>query len=117
MLRAACTREEVDAAYASAKVAQRQWAKTPLYKRAEILHKAAAILRENAQPIADCLGEPRPSYLGTRPLARACEEEAARCKLQLGVHDLEQRLGAAESAAADARQQLVQQHRLQLDAP
>lgn len=46
---------------------------------------------------------------------RACEEEAARCKLQLRVHDLEQRLGAAESAAADARQQLVQQHRLQLD--
>jgi DNA repair exonuclease SbcCD ATPase subunit len=46
---------------------------------------------------------------------RVCEEEAARCKLQLRVHDLEQQLRAAESAAEVCRQQLVLHHRLQLD--
>lgn len=38
-----------------AKVAQRAWAKTPLWKRAELLHKAAAILKEHKAPIGDCL--------------------------------------------------------------
>ena len=31
------------------------WAKTPLWRRAEYMHKAAAVMRENAQPIADVL--------------------------------------------------------------
>lgn len=35
--------------------AQKSWAKTPLWKRAELLHKAAAILKEHKAPIADCL--------------------------------------------------------------
>ncbi len=39
----------------SAKAAQKAWAKTPLWKRAELLHKVAALMRQNAQPIADCL--------------------------------------------------------------
>jgi glyceraldehyde-3-phosphate dehydrogenase (NADP+) len=52
---AACTREEVDAVFKAAKSAQHAWAKTPLWKRAEYLHKVAAIMRENAQPMADCL--------------------------------------------------------------
>ncbi len=41
--------------FASSKAAQKQWAKTPLWKRAELLHKAAALMREHAQPMADCL--------------------------------------------------------------
>ena len=39
----------------SAKIAQKAWAKTPLWKRAELLHKAAAILKEHREPIAECL--------------------------------------------------------------
>ena len=31
------------------------WAKTPLWKRAEYLHKVAKVMRDNAQPIADVL--------------------------------------------------------------
>lgn len=41
--------------YASAKLAQRPWARTPLWKRAEILKKAASLMRENAPPMATCL--------------------------------------------------------------
>lgn len=37
------------------KAAQKLWAKTPLWKRAELLHKAAAILKEQKGPIAECL--------------------------------------------------------------
>lgn len=39
----------------AAKTAQKAWAKTPLWKRAELLHKAAAILKEHRAPIAECL--------------------------------------------------------------
>lgn len=39
----------------SAKAAQKSWAKTPLWKRAELLHKAAAVLKEHKKPIAECL--------------------------------------------------------------
>ena len=39
----------------AAKVAQKAWARTPLWKRAELLHKAAAILKEHKTPIAECL--------------------------------------------------------------
>jgi acyl-CoA reductase-like NAD-dependent aldehyde dehydrogenase len=39
----------------AAKVAQKVWARTPLWKRAELLHKAAAILKEHKAPIAECL--------------------------------------------------------------
>lgn len=39
----------------SAKTAQKLWAKTPLWKRAELLHKAAAILKEHKAPIAEAL--------------------------------------------------------------
>lgn len=41
--------------FESAKVAQKAWARTPLYKRAEVLHKVASLMRQYAQPIADCL--------------------------------------------------------------
>lgn len=51
----ACTKAEVDAAFAAAKAAQKQWAQTPLWQRAATLHKAAALMREHAQPMADCL--------------------------------------------------------------
>lgn len=51
----ACSREEVDAAYAAAKAAQKGWARTPLWQRAAVLHKAADLMRQHAQPMADCL--------------------------------------------------------------
>jgi len=51
----ACTQEEVNKVMEAAKVAQKSWAKTPLWKRAELLHKAAAILKEHKHPIAECL--------------------------------------------------------------
>lgn len=51
----ACTQDEVNTVFASAKVAQKAWAKTPLWKRAELLHKAAAMLKEHKTPIAAAL--------------------------------------------------------------
>jgi glyceraldehyde-3-phosphate dehydrogenase (NADP+) len=51
----ACTQEEVNKVMEAAKVAQKAWARTPLWKRAELLHKAAAILKEHKTPIAECL--------------------------------------------------------------
>ncbi|EFN50637.1 hypothetical protein CHLNCDRAFT_37743, partial [Chlorella variabilis] len=51
----ACTQQEVDAVFQSAKKAQKAWARTPLWRRAEFLHRVAAVMRENAQPIADVL--------------------------------------------------------------
>ena len=38
-----------------APVCVQSWARTPLWKRAEYLHRVAAIMRANAQPIADVL--------------------------------------------------------------
>ncbi|KAE8732561.1 NADP-dependent glyceraldehyde-3-phosphate dehydrogenase [Hibiscus syriacus] len=43
----ACTQQEVDKLMDEAKTAQKSWAKTPLWKRAELLHKAAALLKEH----------------------------------------------------------------------
>ncbi|KAG0449475.1 hypothetical protein HPP92_027289 [Vanilla planifolia] len=51
----ACTQEEVNEVMEAAKVAQKAWARTPLWKRAELLHRAAAILKEHKGPIAECL--------------------------------------------------------------
>ena len=51
----ACTIGEVDLCYSHAQRAQQSWATTPLYKRAEILHKAAALLRDHATTPAQCL--------------------------------------------------------------
>eukprot|EP00882_Tetradesmus_deserticola_P023695 GHRQ01025801.1.p1 GENE.GHRQ01025801.1~~GHRQ01025801.1.p1 ORF type:complete len:362 (+),score=169.96 GHRQ01025801.1:936-2021(+) len=51
----ACTQEEVNNVFAAAKAAQLSWARTPLWKRAEYLHKVAVLMRQNAQPMADCL--------------------------------------------------------------
>ena len=48
-----CTREEIDEAFAAAKAAQRGWSRTPLWKRAELLKKAATKLREHADEIAE----------------------------------------------------------------
>lgn len=41
--------------YAAAKKAQKAWAATPLWQRAEALHRVAALMRQHAQPMADCL--------------------------------------------------------------
>ena len=42
-------------AFAAAKAAQKEWARTPLWQRAAVLHKVAELMRQNAQPMADCL--------------------------------------------------------------
>lgn len=55
LIGSACTQEEVNKVMESAKTAQKLWAKTPLWKRAELLHKAASILKEHKAPIAECL--------------------------------------------------------------
>jgi delta 1-pyrroline-5-carboxylate dehydrogenase len=52
---AACTQDEVNQCVESAKAAQKLWAKTPLWKRAEALHRFAAILKDQKAPIADAL--------------------------------------------------------------
>ncbi len=39
----------MDDVYKAAKAAYKGWAKTPLWKRAEYLHKVAALLKENAK--------------------------------------------------------------------
>ncbi|KAG9146225.1 hypothetical protein Leryth_007927 [Lithospermum erythrorhizon] len=51
----ACTQEEVNKVMEMSKAAQKLWARTPLWKRAELLHKAAAILKEHKAPIGECL--------------------------------------------------------------
>jgi glyceraldehyde-3-phosphate dehydrogenase (NADP+) len=51
----ACTQQEVDAAFQAAKTAQRSWASTPLWRRAQLLHRVAELMRQHAQPIADSL--------------------------------------------------------------
>ncbi|KAJ6856073.1 NADP-dependent glyceraldehyde-3-phosphate dehydrogenase [Populus alba x Populus x berolinensis] len=48
----ACTQEEVNKIIEAAKTAQKSWAKTPLWKRAELLHKAAAIIER--APSTNC---------------------------------------------------------------
>ena len=39
---AACTQDEVNGVFDAAKKAQKQWARTPLWKRAEYLHKVCS---------------------------------------------------------------------------
>ncbi|CAD7704305.1 unnamed protein product [Ostreobium quekettii] len=51
----ACTPAEVDLMFEAAKAAQKPWARTPLWKRAQALHAAARLMREHPQPIADAL--------------------------------------------------------------
>ncbi|MEW5304082.1 MAG: hypothetical protein WDW38_003422 [Sanguina aurantia] len=51
----ACTQDEVNEMFVSAKAAQKSWARTPLWKRAEILKRAAGLMRQHAQPMADCM--------------------------------------------------------------
>ncbi|CAN6540623.1 unnamed protein product [Malus baccata var. baccata] len=51
----ACTQEEVNKVMETAKIAQKAWARTPLWKRAELLHRAASILKEHKAPIGESL--------------------------------------------------------------
>ena len=51
----ACTQEEVNKALESAKLAQKLWAKVPLWKRAEALHRVATLLKNHKNSIAECL--------------------------------------------------------------
>ena len=51
----ACTQAEVDEAYDCASRAQKEWARTPLWKRSELLHAAAALMRANVPEMAAAL--------------------------------------------------------------
>uniref|UniRef100_A0A7S0Z3S3 NADP-dependent glyceraldehyde-3-phosphate dehydrogenase n=1 Tax=Hemiselmis tepida TaxID=464990 RepID=A0A7S0Z3S3_9CRYP len=51
----AATRAEIDEAFDSARAAQKEWAKTPLWKRAELLKKAASEMRLHAPAIAEVM--------------------------------------------------------------
>lgn len=59
-----------------AKRAQKAWAKTPLYKRAELLHRVADLMRQNSQPMADCL---------VKEIAKPAKD---RWVLMIGVDDI-----------------------------
>ena len=51
------SKEEVDAVFDNAKKAQKSWAQTPISHRAELLHKASALLDEHCDQIAQILSE------------------------------------------------------------
>jgi glyceraldehyde-3-phosphate dehydrogenase (NADP+) len=82
----ACTPAEVDAAYKGAAVAQQVWAKTPLWKRAELVKNAAAQLREHAEPIGKILTtevakqakSATTEVIRSAELMEYCAEEAVR---------------------------------------
>lgn len=82
----ACTQAEVNEMFDVAKAAQKAWGKTPLWKRAELLHKVATVMREHAQPMADCLVKEvaKPAKDSLTEVARSadlidyCAEEGVR---------------------------------------
>jgi len=51
----ACIQEEVSKVMEAVKMAEKSWAKTPLWKRDELLHKTTVILKEHKHPIFECL--------------------------------------------------------------
>eukprot|EP00871_Galdieria_phlegrea_P005506 jgi/Galph1/5957/GphlegSOOS_G4551.1 len=50
-----CSQQDIDETFKAANKAQKAWARTPLWKRAEYLKKAATVLRENKDEIATAL--------------------------------------------------------------
>ena len=51
----AMTKQEVDEAIRDTKMHVRTWAETPIYERAEVFYRAADLLEERAQEIAEIL--------------------------------------------------------------
>ncbi len=51
----ALSKEEVDKVFENAKTAQKEWAQTPVNRRAEILHRAADLLEEHTDELAGIL--------------------------------------------------------------
>ena len=51
----AMTKKEVDEAIQDTKMHARTWAETPIYERAEVFYRAADLLEERAQEIAEIL--------------------------------------------------------------
>ncbi|KAF5185057.1 Nadp-dependent glyceraldehyde-3-phosphate dehydrogenase, partial [Thalictrum thalictroides] len=70
----------------AAKTSQKAWVKTPLWKRAELLHKAAANLKEHKAPIAERLAkeiakpakDPVTEVVRSRNFVSYCAEEGFR---------------------------------------
>lgn len=71
----ACTQAEADEMFAAATAAQKGWAKTPLWKRAELLHKAADLLQANKEPIVSALVKEvaKPQKDATTEVVRSAE--------------------------------------------
>lgn len=91
----AATREEIDEAFSAARAAQREWARTPLWKRAELLKEAAAKMRLHAPAIAEIMvnevSKPRKDalkeVLRTADLFDYTAEEGIRSSGQLLTSD------------------------------
>ena len=49
------SQEELDLAAASAKAAQKSWAAYPVYRKAELMYRAAQLLEERVEEMSDCL--------------------------------------------------------------
>ena len=49
------SQEELDLAAASAKAAQKSWAAYPVYRKAELMYRAAQLLEERVEELSDCL--------------------------------------------------------------
>ena len=49
------SQKELDEAIAAAKHAQKSWAAYPVYRKAQLMYKAADLLEQKVDEIADCL--------------------------------------------------------------
>jgi len=113
----ACNREEIDEAFEAARRAQKLWSTTPLWKRADLLKKAAAKLREHAPAIAEVmvnevckpLKDAIKEVLRTADLFEYTAEEGVRLEGQLYTSDSfqgEKRNKLAVGAACTTRLQM-----------
>ena len=68
----------MDSAYAGAHAAQLVWAKTPLHARCALLHKVAALMRENKEAMAHCLVKEvsKPAKDSMTEVVRGCAARA-----------------------------------------
>ena len=89
----ACTPAEVDACFAAAQGAWRGWARTPLWRRAEVLKGAARLLREQepalsrllVQEVAKGAKDSKSEVVRSADLVEYCAEEGVRVLSQNGL--------------------------------
>ncbi|MCE8021333.1 CoA-acylating methylmalonate-semialdehyde dehydrogenase [Halomonas sp. MCCC 1A11036] len=111
-----CTAEEVDRAVASAKVAFKEWRKTPLAKRMRIMLKFQALIREHTEELAALITEEHGKTLpdaagevgrGLEVVEHACSitslqlgELAENAASEVDVYTLNQPLGVGAGITA-----------------